>query len=117
MRSEHITDTTELEQEILTMLEHLSQFQLLLLQEFVVQIELIAIITLHILPVAIHGTKIHVQQSGTTIDIEIARWNAVLGEFLRVVHFVISRGSDIDECLVKSYQLVYLLQQRGEFCI
>ena len=90
MGSEDIPHAAELEKEILAMFQHLSQFQLLLLQKLMTQIELVPITALYILPIAVHGTKVHVQQGTATVDVELARRDAVGRQFLRVVHLVIS---------------------------
>ena len=99
------------------MLQHFCQLQLLLFQKLVVQIELIAKITLHILTIAVHDTKVHIQQSGATVDVEISCRNAVLGKVFRVLHFIIASGGDEDERLIQSHQLINLFQQGGQFRI
>ena len=64
-----VAHTAVLEQEVLTGLEHLGQVQLFLLYELMVQVQLVAIVRLDILPLAVDGHEVHIEQGCTTVNL------------------------------------------------
>jgi len=55
MGRENVPDAAELEKEIFTMLEYLCKLELLLLEQLVVDVKLVAKVAFYILPIAKHG--------------------------------------------------------------
>ena len=97
-----------------------------LLNEFLVQENVITVVTLHILMASIKRTQIHVEQITRTVDIESSRWNSetligiaesIIGidgtgereEHILCTHFLLYTQDEIADAAVQCLVMVVII--------
>lgn len=90
--------------------QNFRQVQLLVFQKFMVKINLLVVISFHILSGAIGCHKIHVEQSGTAVQVELSSRDAVDSRICRI-GIGITGGCDAQNEVVQSYFPVEHVEQ------